>query len=96
MFQAEDRFGSMSDPRSCRAPAPHRLIVNLPLTREFRYEYAAVGPWDGCLYFMTSEKMNTENMTHFLARVSEAYKKEFIAMVVDEASSHRSTDPVIP
>ena len=55
MFQDEARFGQMSDPRSCWAPAPHRPVVNLALVREFRYEYAAVSPWDGCLDFMTTE-----------------------------------------
>lgn len=96
MFQDEARFGRMSDPRSCWAPAPHRPIVNLALIREFRYEYAAVSPWDGCLDFMTAEKMNTENMSHFLAQVSETHKMEFIVMVVDGASSHRSKDLVVP
>jgi len=60
MFQDEARFGLVSDPRSCRAPATHRPVVNLALVREFRYEYAAVNPWDGCLDFMTAEKMNAE------------------------------------
>jgi transposase len=96
MFQDEARFGRMSDPRSCWAPAPHRPVVGLALIREFRYEYAAVSPWDGCLDFMTTEKMNTENMTLFLSQVSEAHKNEFIVMVVDGASSHRSKDLVIP
>ncbi len=96
MFQDEARFGRMSDPRSCWAPSPHRPVVNLALIREFRYEYAAVSPWDGCLDFMTTEKMNTENMTIFLAQVSEAHKEDFIVMVLDGASSHRSKDLVIP
>ena len=96
MFQDEARFGRMSDPRSCWAPAPHRPVVQLALIREFRYEYAAVSPWDGCLDYMTAEKMNTENMTRFLAQVSAAHKKEFIVMVVDGASSHKSKDLVIP
>lgn len=52
MFQDEARFGRMSDPRSCWAPAPHRPVVNLAMIREFRYEYAAVSPWDGCLDFI--------------------------------------------
>ncbi len=60
MFQDEARFGRMSDPRSCWAPTPYRPVVNLALIREFRYEYASVSPWDGCLDFMTTEKMNTE------------------------------------
>jgi transposase len=96
MFQDEARFGRMSDPRSCWAPAPHRPVVNLALIREFRYEYAAVSPWDGCLDFMTAEKMNTENMSRFLSQVSKAHKDEFIVMVVDGASSHKSKELEIP
>jgi transposase len=96
MFQDEARFGRMSDPRSCWAPAPYRPVVNLALIREFRYEYAAVSPWDGCLDFMTAEKMNTENMNRFLLQVSETYKDEFIIMVLDGASSHKSKDLEMP
>ena len=96
IFQDEARFGRMSDPRTCWAPAPHRPVVNMALVREFRYEYAAVSPWDGCLDFMTAEKMNTDNMTRFLLQVSEAHKDEFIVMVVDGASSHRSKELNVP
>ena len=96
MFQDEAHFTRMSDPRSCWAPSPHRPVVNLALVREFRYEYTAVSPWDGCLDFMTTEKMNTENMTLFLAQVSASHKEEFIVMVVDGASSHRGKELVIP
>jgi len=78
MFQDEARFGRMSDPRSCWAPAPHRPVVNLALVREFRYECAAVSPWDGCLDHMTVEKMNTDSMTRFLAQLSAAHSEEFI------------------
>jgi len=96
MFQDEARFGRMSDPRSCWAPAPHRPVVNLALVREFRYEYAAVSPWDGCLDYMTAEKMNTDSMTGFLAQVSAAHCEEFIVMVLDGASSHKSKDLKTP
>jgi transposase len=82
MFQDEARFGRMSDPRSCWAPAPHRPVVNLALVREFRYEYA--------------EKMNTENMSRFLDQVSRAHQDQFIVMVVDGASSHKSKELEIP
>ena len=96
IFQDEARFGRMSDPRSCWAPAPHRPVVNMALVREFRYEYAAVSPWDGCLDFMTAEKMNTDNMSRFILQVSEAHRDEFIVMVVDGASSHRSKELNVP
>jgi transposase len=96
MFQDEARFGRISDPRACWAPAPQRPVVNLALVREFRYEYAAVSPWDGCLDYMTAEKMNTENMSLFLAQVSAAHRDEFIIMVLDGASSHKSKELKLP
>jgi transposase len=96
MFQDEARFGRMSDPRACWAPSPHRPVVNLALVREFRYEYAAVSPWDGSLDYMTTEKMNTENMSLFLDQISNAHRHEFIVMVLDGASSHKSKDLAIP
>ena len=89
MFQDEARFGRMSDPRACWAPSPFRPVV------KFRYEYAAVSPWDGCLDSMTTEKMNTENMSIFLDQVSTAHSNEFTVMVLDGASSHKSKDLII-
>lgn len=96
MFQDEARFGRISDPRSCWAPAPLRPLVSLALVREFRYQYAAVSPWDGHLDYMTADKMNTENMTKFLSLVSEAHPNDFCIMILDGASSHKSKDLVIP
>lgn len=96
MFQDEARFGRMSDPRACWAPAPLRPVVSLALVREFRYEYAAVSPGDGCLDYMTSEKMNTDAMSRFLAQVSQSHKDDFIAMVLDGASSHKCKKLEIP
>jgi hypothetical protein len=52
MFQAEARFGRMSNPRSCWMSVPHRPVVDLALIQEFHYEYAAVSPWGGFLDFM--------------------------------------------
>ena len=96
MFQDEARLRRMTDPRACWAPAPHRPVVDLALVREFRYEYAAVSPWDVCLDYMTAEKMNTESMSVFLVRISIAHSSEFIVTVLDGASSHKSKDLMIP
>ena len=96
MFQDEARFGRMSDPRACWAPAPNRPMVSLSLVREFRYEYAAVSPWNGDLDYMTAEKMNTENMGRFLKQVSEAHEQDFIVMVLDGASSHKGKELEVP
>lgn len=96
LFQDEARFGRIGDPRSCWAPAPNRPTVNLALVREFRYEYAAVSPWDGVLDYMTADKMNTDNMSRFLDQVSEAHKRDFMVMILDGASSHKCKELKVP
>jgi transposase len=96
IFQDEARFGRMSNPRSCWAPAPQRPMVNRAIIREFRYEYAAVSPWDGALDYMTAEKMNTGNMSLFLNQVSKRYDQDFIIMVLDGASSHKCKELKVP
>ena len=96
MFQDEARFGRMSDPRACWAPVPNRPMFNRAIIREFRYEYAAISPWDGGLDYMTLEKMNTENMGLFLKQVSGAHKQDFIIMVLDGAPSHKGKELKVP
>lgn len=96
MFQDEARFGRMSDPRGCWAPAPQRPVVGLALVREFRYEYAAISPWSGELDYMTLEQMNTENMTMFLRQVGRAHKQNLIVLILDGAPSHRGKELKIP
>ena len=96
VFQDEARFGRMSRPRTCWAPAPKRPVVCLALVREFRYEYAAVSPGNGDLDYMTSEKMNTENMNRFLKQVSRTHERHFIVMVLDGAPSHKGKELEVP
>jgi transposase len=96
MFQDEARFGRMSNPRSCWAPVPQRPMVNRAIVREFRYEYAAISPWDGALDYVTSEKMNTDNMSLFLDQVGKSHDQDFMVMVLDGASSHKGKDLNVP
>ena len=49
MFQDEARFGRLSGPRRCWAPAPLRPVVSVALVREYTYAYAAVSPQNGAL-----------------------------------------------
>lgn len=96
IFQDEARFERMSSSKSCWAPSPLRPMVSLALVREFNYIYGAISPWDGRLDYMIKEKMNTENMNLFLSQVKRAHQRDFVIMVVDGASSHRSKDLKIP
>ena len=49
MFEDEARFGRISDPRRCWAPAGVRPEVNTQVVREYEYAFAAVSPHDGAL-----------------------------------------------
>ena len=64
--------------------------------REFTYVYGAVSPLTGQLDWSLSQKMNTTQMNGFLTQVSQAHPEEFIVMVLDGASSHKSKDLVVP
>ena len=96
VFQDEARFGRLSDPRRCWAPAPLRPLVSVALVREYTYAYAAVSPQDGALAWMLAAKMDTLNMNSFLRHVSKHYPDEFVVMVLDGAPSHRSKDLKVP
>lgn len=96
VFQDEARFGRLSDPRRCWAPAPFRPLVPVALVREYTYAYAAVSPQDGALVWMLSAKMDTLNMSAFLKHVSSSYPDDFVLMVLDGAPSHRCHDLRVP
>jgi hypothetical protein len=96
MFQDEARFGRMVRIRRCWSPAPSRPKVDNGYQRKFTYVYGAVSPMQGELDWKISPRMNTEQMNQFLVPVSQAHPDEFIVMVVDGASSHRSQELRIP
>jgi transposase len=96
MFQDEARFGRLSDPRRCWAPAPYRPKVLLSLVRQFKYVFGSVCPATGHLDYMIADNMKTENMSKFLKQVSRAHPDKSIVMVLDGASSHKSKSLVIP
>lgn len=96
MFQDEARFGRMARIRRCWAPVPLRPVVRNGYERQFTYVYGGVSPLQGELDWSLSDKMNTEQMNAFLGQVSQAHPGEFIVMVVDGASSHKSKDLTIP
>ena len=60
------------------------------------YSDAGGDPKQGQMDRMITSEMNTARMTEFLAQVSAAHRREFIAMVVDGTSSHVAKDLVVP
>jgi len=92
MFQDETRFGRMVRIRRCWAPEPLRPSVANGYEREFVYVYGAVSPIEGEMDWMISQKMNTEQMSCFLAQISTDHPNDFIIMVLDGASSHKAKE----
>jgi len=96
MFQDEARFGRMVRIRRCWSPAPERPTVSNGYVRQFVYVYGAVSPVEGEMDWMICREMNTERMNCFLEKVRSAHPEEFIIMVVDGASSHKSKELCCP
>ena len=96
VFQDEARFARMVRIRRCWAPVALRPKVDNGYERQFVYVYGAVSPLQGQLDWKICSKMNTEEMNGFLLQVSQAHPDEFIFMVLDGASSHRSQELRIP
>ncbi len=95
-FQDEARFGRMVRFHRCWAPSPLRPKVYNGYERQFTYVYGSVSPLDGALDWSLSSQMNTLEMGSFLRQVSAAHPDEFILMIVDGASSHKSKDLETP
>jgi len=96
MFEDEARFGRISDPRRCWAPAGVRPEVHTQIVREYEYAFAAVCPHDGTLDTLVLPSVNAEAMSVFLAEVSERHANEFLVMVLDGAGWHRAKRLQIP
>ena len=96
MFQDEARFGRLSLPQRCWAPAPLRPVVVQGVVREYTYAYAALAPTEGDLDWMIAPSMTTVEMGAFLRHVAERHADRFVVMVVDGAPSHRATHLHVP
>jgi transposase-like protein len=96
MFQDEARFGRISDPRRCWAPAGVRPEVNTQIVREYEYAFAALSPHDGALDTLLLPGVNAEAMSVFLAEVARRHTDEFILMVLDGAGWHKARRLQVP
>lgn len=96
MFQDEGRFGRISDPRHCWAPAGVRPEVPLQIVREYTYAFVAVSPHDGIMDSLVLPEVNAEMMSIFLAEVASRHENECILMFMDQAGWHRAGELKIP
>ena len=96
MFEDEARFGRISDPRRCWAPAGVRPEVHTQIVREYEYAFAAVSAHDGTLDTLVLPSVHAEARSVFLAEVSQRHAHEFILMVWDGAGWHRAKRLQVP
>jgi putative transposase len=96
MFQDEARFGRISDPRRCWAPAGVRPEVTTQIVREYEYAFAALSPHDGTLDTLVLPTVHAEAMSVFLAEVSQRHPHELILLVLDGAGWHKAKRLLLP
>lgn len=88
MFQDEARFGRITDPRRCWAPAGMRPQVKKQIVREYTYLYGAFCPENGTADTMILPFMDTPCMQIFLDEVASRHTDELILIVTDGAPCH--------
>jgi hypothetical protein len=96
MFEDEARFGRISDPHRCWAPAGVRPEVDTQIVREYEYAFAAVCPHDGALDTLVLPSVSAETMSVFLAEVSQRHPNEWMVMVLDGAGWHKAKRLKVP
>ena len=64
--------------------------------REYRYAYGAVEPLTGQSFFLVLPYCNTKCMNIFLYEMSVAYADDYLLLVVDGATWHKSKTLNIP
>jgi transposase len=96
MAQDEARFGRISEPRRCWAPASIRPHTPQQAIRQAVYAFAAVAPQQGKMTMLILPTADTAMMTLFLQQVSQEFATSFVIMQVDQAGWHRSAELQIP
>lgn len=96
MFQDEAGFGRINKPRYCWCRKGVRPSVPCHHIREYRYAYGAVEPWTGERFFLVLPYCDTVCMNLFLKELSDEYADDYILLVMDGASWHKSKGLVKP
>ena len=95
-FQDEAGFGRINKPKYCWCGDGIRPEVLCHHIREYRYTYGAVEPITGEGFFLVMPYCNTVCMNVFMEELSKEYLDDYILMVCDGSSWHRSSAMIIP
>jgi putative transposase len=96
MFQDEAGFGRINKPKYCWCFPGFRPTVPCHHIREYRYAYGAAEPLTGESFFLVLPYSNTECMNIFLRELSNKYPKDYMILVCDGASWHKSKKLKVP
>jgi len=96
MFQDEAGFGRINKPRYCWCRKGIRPNVPCHHIREYRYAYGAVEPLTGENFFLVLPYCNTICMNVFLEHLSAQYPDDYILLVADSATWHKSKALIMP
>lgn len=95
-FEDEARFGRMSDPVRCWAPAGCRPEVPTHRVREYTHVFGSVCPHDGELISLVLPPADTSDLSLYLAEISRRHPQEPILMFLDRAGGHQSQRLEVP
>ena len=96
MFADEAKFGRISEPRRCWAPAPLRPEAPCQVVREYIHAFVAVAPHKGILDSLILPRADAGMMSLFLAEVRRQHPRHFIIMVLDGAGMNSSAHLRVP
>ena len=96
LFQDEARFGRITEPHTCWAPAPLRPLCPQQAIREYVYVHGAFDPKRGVADTFILPDMAADTMSVFLREVGKRHTEEEILIVMDGAPCHRSGTLTIP
>jgi putative transposase len=96
MFEDEAGFGRINKPKRCWSKKGTRPCVPCHHIREYRYAYGAVEPKTGESFFLVLPYCNTVCMNVFLGELSKRYADDYIMLIADNATWHRSKTLKIP
>lgn len=89
-FEDEARFGMITSPAACWAPAGMRPVVPNQAIRTYTYAYAAVAPANGEVDSLILPDMYATTLQIFLDTLSLRHPKELNLLIIDGAPCHRA------
>ena len=96
MFWDESLFGRITKISHCWCEKGVRPIVKSQKVREYTYVFGAFDPFGGESCFIFAPACNTAWTSAFLEVLSKQFADDYILLIGDQASHHKSKDLKIP